>query len=352
MNRPIKIQLPTSFGMGELIAAQSTVLAALGWDLGMKYDAHMRPLHGDHWLEDLRQQRWDESHQSLYKFKLTLVDPSFVITEPLKNPSSPLRACLPKNAGFYDLLETAWKIRNSAQHFDPPMTSDLLHGRTKALGNLARQAGLSVAEDCKALLARLNAIGQGKVVHPGQLLSELRTRLEAEKEASKELAVQVAELRKNLSEAETTSKDADHQALRGELERLRAAVVVAEAEKVLAAENVTATSMALQVTSATMRDESDDKVQGLEPGDDWPASPGSRILRLMPHVGDLYDPASEELLSDSVGRASIDAVVLWREHLPHGGVVHLNEAGQACALVGARYVYLGSLDDPWRKVTK
>ncbi|KQP82149.1 hypothetical protein [Aeromicrobium sp. Leaf291] len=350
MNRPIKIQLPTSFGMGELIAAQSTVLAALGWDLGMKYDAYMRPRHGGHWLEDLRQKRWEETHQSLYKFKLTLVDPSFVITEPLKNSGSPLRACLPTNVGFYDLLETAWKIRNSAQHFDPPMTAELLHGRTKTLGNLAHQAGLSVAEDCKALLARLNAIGQGKVVHPGQLLSELRSRLDAEKEAAKDLAVQVAELRKSLSEAESTSKESDEEALRGELERLRAAVVVAEAEKVLAAENVTATSMALQVTSATLRDESDEEVQGLEPGDDWPAPPGSRILRLMPHVGDLYDPASEELLSDSVGRASIDAVVLWRQFIPHGGVVHLNEAGQACSLVGAKYVYLGSLDDLGREV--
>ncbi|GAA2079889.1 hypothetical protein GCM10009821_20200 [Aeromicrobium halocynthiae] len=345
MIRPIKIHLPSTFGMGELIAAQSTVLAALGWDLGMKYDAYMRPRRGNGWLEDLRQQRWEETRQNLYKFKLTLVDPSFVITEPLKNSDSPLRACLPKQSGFYDLLETAWKIRNAAQHFDPPMTSDLLHGRVKALGNLAHQAGLPVAQECKMLLERLNAIGQGQVANPSKVLSELQERLAAEKEAAKDLAIQVAELRKDLSTAEASTGSPEQDQLLEELESLREAVVVAEAEKVLAAESMNATSVAMHVASAELRRVADDGVSSLEPGDDWPGAPGSRILRLMPHVGDLYAPATEELLSDSVGRASIDAVALWRQFIPHGGVVHLNDAGQACALVGAKYLFLGSLDD-------
>jgi len=74
-----------------------------------------------------------------------------------------------------------------------------------------------------------------------------------------------------------------------------------------------------------------------------PTAPGSRVLRLMPHVRDLYDPAGVALLSDEYGRSAVEAAGEWLQLLPHGGTVHLDDRGYACALRGAGFVYLGRL---------
>src|SRR5664279_1681760 len=237
MNRPIQVHLPASFAMGELIAAQSTVLASLGWDLGMKFDVHMRPIHGSGWVEVLRLDRWEETGQSLYKFKLTLVDPSFTITEPLKNSHSPLRECLPRTQAFFDLLESTWRIRNAAQHFDPPMTAGLLQDRVKVIGHLSQQAGLALATDCKRILERINHIGQGgKVVPPAVVLEDLQSTLASEREATKQLSVQIDQLKKALGEADRSSTQSAE--LQGEVERLRADLIAAEAERSLAVDSL------------------------------------------------------------------------------------------------------------------
>ncbi|NRQ50401.1 hypothetical protein [Aeromicrobium stalagmiti] len=341
MTRPFSVYLPVSLGMDQLIATQSTVLAAAGWDLGHHYDAFMRPVHGTSWLEDLRHQRWAETSASLYKYKLTLIDPSFTITEPLKNSSSPLRECLPSGHDFYDWLHKAWNIRNAAQHFDPPMTLELLRERVKAFGMLGVLVKLDLANDCKLLMERLNHLAQGGVVQPpGVIVEQLELSLAGEKAKAKELALQVEAVRRQLSVAASAQTDV----VASEIESLRTDLLAAEAEKALAVERLEVMQTAIQVSNADVRGSANDVIDGLTPGDPWPAAPGTRIVRLLPHVGDLFDPLREELLSDSVGKSAVDSSVLWRQFLPNGGPVHLNQAGQACALVGAQYIYLGSLD--------
>ena len=65
-NVMIDVALPNEATAGQVMACQSTLVAALGWQLGELYDAAMRPKVGDDWLEQLRQARLQAAIQPPY----------------------------------------------------------------------------------------------------------------------------------------------------------------------------------------------------------------------------------------------------------------------------------------------
>jgi hypothetical protein len=143
-----------------------------------------------------------------------------------------------------------------------------------------------------------------------------------------------------------------HNAQAAEVAKARATGEAAKAdaesaanELAVMAETVAGLEAALEAQRNVQRRSFTAEYLDLAAGDDWPASPPTRTLRLLGHVGDLYDPSTTDLLSNEYGTIAVEAAERWREFLPHGGNVHLSPVGQAVALVNGTWTYLGSLDD-------
>ena len=334
MTRPVDVELPQADRPGQIVACMVTILRAFGWDLGEKYDQHMRGEHGEHWLEDLRRQRDLPNAPAMYRRPLNLHDPSFGINEPLRNPDSPLRRWLPSGREFYDLLDAVGRVRNQEQHFEnPPSLGDLKH-RAELVRIVADRIGLPVADDCRAVIQRVLALQTGEVFADGSGQKH-EGLLEAERERAAELAKEVAAQREALIRARE-----DGAAGIAELER---DLAEAEAQRAATAEQLAAAQRLLQIENAATRASAPQLPT--QPGEPWTNVPPARVLRLLPHVLDLYDPSTTTLLSDEVGAVASDAAQRWQQWLPHGGVVLLTDQGQGVALVGATWTYLGSLDE-------
>ena len=359
MRRPFEIELPMNRGVGQLAACMNTLLRGLGFDLGKRYDAHMRPQFGPDWLEQLRLRRLQETGDDRYRRQLNKYDPSFTLNEPLHHASSPLREALPRGSAFYDKVSRVIRIRNREQHFEGIPTIDRLEDDVRALKDLASEAQLPLVTDCDRVLARTAELRKkGRVADPRlvELIEELKRQAAEAGERAKQMAKEMAEQRERERELIRQIKELASQGakageyaerlqamhrlldeMRQSLEETRAAQAAAE-EQARAAQEELRRLLADGIGGA-----GDHELDALSPGDPWPTAPGSRVLRLMPHVRDLYDPAGVALLSDEYGRSAVEAAGEWLQLLPHGGTVHLDDRGYACALRGAGFVYLGRL---------
>jgi hypothetical protein len=125
---------------------------------------------------------------------------------------------------------------------------------------------------------------------------------------------------------------------------IESALQAAEAARAVAEEKYADAQSALELQLALERDAATPDTSGLAPGDPWPAAPPARILRLMPFTVDLYDPNSDDLLSNTVGEVASEAAASWAQRLPNGGVIHLSEAGEAVALIGTSWTFLGRIE--------
>lgn len=327
--RPFKVYLPTAADIGNILGTISTLLRAVGWDLGQKYDSYMRPIAGPNWLEALRQKRLSGYNPApMYKQRLNLRDPAFCLREPAKNSDSPLREVLPRTPIFYDLMETVANIRNAEFHFDSLPTVDKLEHYAKQVSLLAQQADLPLQNEMGVLLGRIAQLKAGNVPPPpdvARLVRQVRSSQEQLKAAAEQLAEARGAAKANAdAHSRLEVLEAEFEAMQDEL-RLAQVAVQSANHQVRAASGSVDTSK-------------------LRPGEPWPVPPEGRPLRLLPRVVDLYDPESVDLLSNQVGPVAFDAARRWSQVLPHGGTVILNESGAGVALIGATWTYLGSLD--------
>lgn len=323
--------LPNDGSIGELIKGAQTLLRAFGWDLGQFYDERMSPEFGPDWLRDLvddRRTRFPDV--AVYRRMPNLWDPTFGVNEPAHNDDSPLRACLGRMP-----LET-WskfksipsKFRNRAQHFDDLPALETLRRDAELIQHVASFLGLAVADEATDLIARVDALEQGDVfanASDGRIL-ELTKQLEEYQAQHKATAHEVVKTREMGDAAKTEAE-------------------TAAADLAVMAETIAGLEAALESQRNVERKELIDESLDLVPGDQWPDAPPARHLRLLSHVGDLYDPTTTDLLSNEFGPLVIDAADAWLRFLPNGGVVHLSRAGQAVAFVNGTWTYLGSLDD-------
>jgi hypothetical protein len=359
MRRPFEIELPLNRGVGQLAACMNTLLRGLGFDLGKRYDGHMRPRFGAEWLEQLRVRRLQETGDERYRRKLNKYDPSFTLNEPLRDSASPLREALPRGSAFYDKVERVIRIRNREQHFDGIPTLDRLEDDVRALRDLAGEAQLALVTDCDRVLERTGELRKkGRVADPAvvELMDELRRQADGARERAKAMAKDLAEQRERERELlrriqELASQGAKAGAYARQLESMerllddmREGLEETEAAQAAAEEQARAAQEELRrLLAKGIHEGEDPELDRLAPGDAWPTAPGSRVLRLMSHVRDLYDPAGVALLSDELGGSAVDAAREWLNLLPHGGTVHLDDRGYACALKGGAFVYLGRL---------
>lgn len=336
----------------------NTLLRGLGFDLGKAYDAYMSPRFGGEWLERLRDRRLRETGDDRYRRRLNKYDPSFALNEPLHDSSSPLREALPRGSVFYDKVSRVIRIRNREQHFDGIPTLDRLEDDVRALRDLASDAGLPLVEDCDRVLARTKELREkGRVADPRvvELIEELRRQSSEAHERAKQMAKDLAgqrererELMRQIDALAAQGAKAGVYAQRLEsmrslLEEMRESLEETRAAQAAAEEQARAAQEEVRRLLARQFGGGDHNLDRLSPGDQWPTAPGTRVLRLMPHVRDIYDPAHVALLSDELGRPAVEAAGEWLTLLPHGGTVHLDDRGYACALKGASFVYLGRL---------
>lgn len=327
--RPFRIYLPATADIGNIFGTISTMLRAVGWDLGYKYDEFMRPMAGPNWLEALRQKRAQGYNPApMYKQRLNLRDPAFCLREPAKNSDSPLREVLPKTPAFYDLMETVANIRNAEFHFESLPTLDRLEQHAKQVAQLAQQADLPLKHEMGAVLTRIGQLKAGNVPPPPKV-AELMLQVQRSQEQLKIAAAQLAEARdaaKATAAAQARLEDleTEFEAMQDELQLAQRAVQAANHQ--------------------TRETVTDVDASRLNPGDPWPVPPEGRPLRLLTRVVDLYDSEAVALLSDEVGSVAVDAARRWTELLPNGGTVILTDSGAGIALLGATWTYLGSLD--------
>lgn len=341
MTRPFDVELPMKASAVQISGCVATLFRLLGWELGEKYDAYMRPRFGETWLHELRMARLqNHSRAAIYQWPLKLHDLSFCLWEPAKNGDSPLRATLPATPGLYDLMDDVRKLRNKDAHEFPTPTLEYLDKVAARIGQLASAAQLPLAADCEAVSVRVQDLKSGAPLVSDDL-AEIIAQKEAHAWKSRGLAADVAKLRARLKEKAAAADlgVAANQQLRAQLAAMEAARAAAE-------EMTTRLQAELEKQLADQRAQRQNvDVSGLEPGDSWPfGAPEGRALRLLTRVCDLYDPASVDLLSNEVGQAAVTAAALWRRFLPHGGIVVMTEAGHGVAMRGATWTYLGSLD--------
>jgi hypothetical protein len=333
--RPFELEAPTKDSAAQIIGCAATLWRVLAWDLGERYDAHMRPDHGDDWLEKLRQARLAApGPKDLYKHPLNVHDVSFVLWEPAHHSNSPLRACLPAGVGLYDLMDEVRKQRNAEVHDAPEPTLTLLDAYAATAQKLAGLADLPMSSECDELRARIAELMSADAAQPATLDELAAQHKEFEAQAAAR-ATRAAELLQQLKDAA------------GEKRALQKEIATARAAKALADEQAAMTQLEMERLLANVRRDASREVDAshLRPGDPWPVAPEGRSLRLLSNVVDLYDPESVDLLSNTLGHRVTRAAERWRSFLPHGGHVVVTAAGHGVAMVGHTWTFLGSLDD-------
>lgn len=205
---------------------------------------------------------------------------------------------------------------------------ETLRKDAELISDVASFPGLHVAEEAAELIARVDDLNGDAVVGgaPDDMMAELAKELEEYQAKHK---AQAAEVAAALATGEAAKADAQ----------------AAANELAVMAETIAGLEAALEAHRNAKRRSFTDEYLDLAAGDVWRAAPPTRTLRLLGHIGDLYDPSTTNLLSNEYGAIAVMAAQRWREFLPHGGNVHLSRVGQAVALVNGTWTYLGSLED-------
>lgn len=156
MSEAYTVALPTKDEPVQVLGIYHSVMSALGLELGKRYDEYCKPRLGDDWFLKLKAQ-----HQMGHKPPISLFDPSFVLNEPLHNPSSPLRDCLPKSAALFNQLDEVVQVRNVWSHYSAEQTLSELENALRPVHKLATMAQMRLGGPVSAIRKRIKAILNG-----------------------------------------------------------------------------------------------------------------------------------------------------------------------------------------------
>ena len=341
MSRTAASWLPEADSPREVLGTMHMLLTELGRELGDRYDERLRVSIGPNWLQALG---------NIRRKHLTLRDPHFVLTEPLRNPDSPTRSCLPGGGAFYNKVEDALDVRNAWAHHEID-TYDLatLEKGVRVIHALATAAELRLGAQCAAIARRIADIRSGKhgadqpqpsAVVPGEVEMEALRR---------ELAVAHARQEQLKADAEAAQALLDEAfQVQGALEAAR----IEEQQRLLdelaqaqvAQENLENVLEALQAQRD--REPSDVESGNLvpaKPGHRWPADPPTRRTLMMAMRDDLFDEALGRPIAAEFGERAPAVIASWKANLPVLTPIFLTSAGQAVANIDGVPIYLGSL---------
>jgi hypothetical protein len=372
-----EIYLPKNFNESSVDLVIFRCANYFGNVLGHYYNERMHSLGEPDWLQKLAVLRQD--------YKINLVDPTFVLKEPLHS-DSPLRQFLPKSPTFFNNLSALKKLRNKVFHND--FRGDI--SQAIAAVELFFQASLEIGLDNAAkqfsnLLQRLREIEAGiffeeksdihnihdseelliledKLSELGERMAESRNRtieLEAELKAKvrdleEQIALasknqsEVARLKELLKEKEYFSEKLIQERIREranyedfESERMQLKGVAELISKMDLNENQLVNL--LMGSNATNLDI--EEVNRLQHVSNWSRKRGNRKLVLSVKSRDLLDPQTNIAVE---GLSAGDRKLLaesWLRVRPTGGRIFVDHEGNVTTLIGEDLVWLGVVEE-------
>ena len=374
MSEPItstrELNFPNANNEGQLRLLILDAFILLGESLGNHYDSKLRPLLGNNWLKDLALDRKDYGYN--------LIDPDWVLKEPLRNATSPTRLTLPKGQGFYNKINVLAKTRNAYFHNQAICNIDSVREILQYFLALCLDVPLNhAATQYSQGIVRLDKIIAGEIFAPEpsgltriqsleQQVAEMEELASAQKSeivkkqyvldaALDEVAIHAEKLREIeqmvggkdqlIAQVLVEKKVAEEQAkhLQEEFDAKVAELNDKEFQEkqykdLLAklAENHTVASI-----QGIQNAEETSTVINLEPGSLWTGEKGARRLTLSVNFRELYDTKSGELLSEKYGALATELAQEWLRIKPQGGRVFVDSAGVATAFQGENLIFLG-----------
>lgn len=332
-------RLPEADNPVEVLITIQILLRNLGIELADRYDKTLKNEIGPDWfkaLENLRQTR------------ITLIDPQFVLSEPLRHSDSPTRKCLPHGKDFYDKLQAALEVRNSwAHHEYSELTLNALHPSVDVLLDFAKAAGMALAQRCKAVTKRIVEIQNGTYTSQSAspsptLLSQLDQMTLALKEARLREAKaneDIAAAHELLEQAAKIGKSDEQGAAAATQTNLEQALANALEEK--AQLEYLVESLAAAADAQTPEFESDQ----IGVGHVWQGPIPTRRVKLVSLKNDFYDDESKKFVGEEYGPESTLAIQKMRPLLPANSTIYLSESGHVVTYINGDPIFVGSLSN-------
>lgn len=370
LNRELNFPNANNEGQLRLLILDAFIL--LGESLGNHYDSKLRPLLGNNWLRDLARDRKDYGYN--------LIDPDWVLKEPLRNSTSPTRLTLPKGQGFYNKINILAKTRNAYFHNQAICNIDSVREILQYFLDLCLDIPLDHASiQYSQAIVRLDKLIAGETFAPApsgltriQLLEQQVAEMEELANAQKsEIAKKQYVLDAALDEvAIHAEKLREIEHMVGGKDQLIAQVLVekknAEEKARLLQEEYDAkvaelndkefqekqykdllAKLAENHTVASIQGKPEQEVISseinLDPGSIWSGEKGARRLTLSVNFRELYDTKTGELLSEKYGDVATELAQDWLRIKPQGGRVFVDSAGVATAFQGEHLIYLGKI---------
>jgi hypothetical protein len=381
---PTRLILPTSLDPRTNKILLFDCLLLLGEELGSYYDSKMREKLGVDWLRELGQLR--------NQYNITLVDPDFVIKEPLRS-DSPLRSILPKSPTFFKNLDILRRIRNYIAHnkteggyeqtreilgvlLAVALDIELAHcvneyagaiKRIEALDqgikfedNFSTQNRVEEFEDKSAELEELLFEEKAKSARIAQLLEEARSVVvikeielealnESEQAKTEETKSMKSELIKAQQEAEELKVQLEENAQRTEdlkkseanLKNLVASFAEAPA-KMLTPYSSTDEART-EATKHENNDGSGESPVTNAPGTLWSRPKGNRKVVLSVSSRDLVETKNGKVLEGADPKQTKTFAESWLTIRPQGGRIFIDSDGHASTLIDDKLIYLGNV---------
>ena len=387
---PTRLILPNSLDPRTNKILLFDCLLLLGEELGSYFDLKMQEKKGVDWLRELGQFR--------NQYNITLVDPDFVIKEPLRS-DSPLRSILPKSPTFFKNLDILRKIRNYIAHnkteggyeqtreilgvlLAVSIDIDLKHCVNEYAGAIKRIEALNQGmkfddnpptenrveefEDKSAELEEMLFEEKLKSAKIALLLEEARsvvvikeTELEAlsESEQAKTEATQrmTSELVKAQHEAEALKVQLEENAQRAEdLKKSEANLKNLVASfAVLPSKSLNPASAKEEALTENMNDgmnesQATSRVAKI-PGTVWSSPKGNKKVVLSVSSRNLVDTKNGKVLENVDPIQTKALAENWLAIRPQGGRVFIDSDGHASTLIDDKLIYLGDVSGLFHK---
>ena len=367
------LNLPTAMNEGQIRLLIVDAFILLGEQLGQHYHSKLEPLLGSSWVYELSKQ------SNVPPFNM--IDPDWVLKEPLRNSTSPTRLALPKGQGFYNQINLLAKARNAYFHNQGSGSIDAALQVIQLLLDFTLAIPLSVcANEYAEALQRVKKLQKGETFVGGeegleriQLLEQQVAELEElashnkrdiqEKQlilnsALDDVALQderLRELREKVGDKEQ-AVSAAHKEQKNAEDRVKTLqqdydIKVAELAAKEAVERQYKEVLAAVVKSETVQSmlksaakNVDSGTSPIKPGAIWLGQKGSRRLTLSVNFRELYDTKTGALLRDIYGSAATKLADEWLAIKPQGGRVFVDNAGNATTYRGEDLIYLGNVE--------
>lgn len=367
-----ELNFPNAKNEGQLRLLILDAFILLGESMGNHYDIKLRPILGNNWLNDLARDRKDYGYN--------LIDPDWVLKEPLRNSTSPTRLTLPKGQGFYNKINLLAKTRNAYFHNQAECNIENVREILQYFLDLCLDIPLDKAAiQYSQAIVRLEKLMAGEIFTPEssglnriqlleQQVAEMEELANAQKsEIAKKQYVLDAALDEVAIHAEKLREVEDQV---GGKDQLIAQVL---AEKQIAEKRAQQLQEEFDAKVAELNDKEFQERQykdllaklaesqtvasirgklggaesaghiNLEPGSIWPGEKGARRLTLSVNFRELYDTKSGELLSEKYGQLATELAQEWLRIKPQGGRVFVDSNGVATAFQGENLIYLGKV---------